>query len=74
MDIKNRWKTVAIQEDLKELLKKFDTLNFTYEMVCDGDLHIELRKLYEKNIEDLLEDIEAEISNIDLYIKYEVKT
>lgn len=68
MNIKNRWKTVAIQEDLKELLKKFDAMNISYQILCDGDTPEYVRETHEQHINNVIEDIEAEISNINLYI------
>ena len=68
MNIKNRWKTVAVQEDLKELIKKFDTMNISYQILCDGDTPKNVRETHEQHINNVIEDIEAEISNINLYI------
>lgn len=68
MNIKNRWKTVAIQEDLKELLKKFGAMNISYQILCDGDRPENVREIHEQHINNLLEDVRSEISNINLYI------
>lgn len=71
MDIKNRWKIVAIQQDLKELLKKFDEINRSYPIICDGDIQIKIRETHEQHINNMIEDIKSEISNINLYLNIE---
>ena len=71
MDIKNRWKIVAIQEDLKELLKKFDEINRLYPIICNADIGIKIKEIHEQHINNMIEDIKAEISNINLYVNIE---
>lgn len=61
-------KLVEYIDDVEILFQKVKIIENFIGIVCDGDLTNEKREKHEKYIEELTSDIEAIISNLNLYI------